>query len=172
MLFNENNLKNIVEGFNTPVSVAREYFNDNMESILEDYTYARGYLAVREELDKQVKEYEYFKYAKEKVNKDLELVKESLKVSEGFYDLKSLQSSIKQFDDKPVYLTLLNLFNDELIEYSEKVIALYGDLLGTCAYYKGDFNSFYYTYFIEKEDVTEEDVLCFTINKVREWLAE
>ena len=172
MLFNENNLKNIVEGFNTPVSVAREYFNDNMESILEDYTYARGYLAVREELDKQVKEYEYFKYAKEKVNKDLELVKESLKVSEGFYDLKSLQSSIKQFDDKPVYFTLLNLFNDELIEYSEKVIALYGDLLGTCAYYKGDFNSFYYTYFIEKEDVTEEDVLCFTINKVREWLAE
>lgn len=172
MLFNENNLKNIVEGFNTPVSVAREYFNENMESILEDYTYARGYLAVREELDKQVKEYAHFLYAKEKVYKELELVKESLKVSEGFYDLKGLKNSIKQFDDKPVYFTLLNAFNDELIEYSEKVIALYGNLLGTCAYYRGDFNSFYYTYFIEEEDVTEEDVMCFTIDRVNEWLAE
>lgn len=172
MLFNENNLKNIVEGFNTPVSVAREYFNENMESILEDYSYVGGYLAVREELDKQVKEYEYFNYAKEKTNERLKLVKESLKVSEGFYDLKSLRNSIKQFDDKPVYFTLLNLFNDELIEYAEKVIALYGDLLGTCAYYKGDFNSFYYTYFIEEEDVTEEDVMCFTLDRVNEWLAE
>ena len=172
MLFNENNLKNIVEGFNTPVSVAREYFNDNMESILEDYSYVGGYLAVREELDKQVKEYAHFLYAKEKVYKELELVKESLKVSEGFYDLKGLKNSIKQFDDKPVYFTLLNAFNDELIDYAEKVIALYDNLLGTCAYYKGDFNSFYYTYFIEEEDVTEEDVLCFTIDMVKELLAD
>ena len=172
MLFNENNLKNIVEGFNTPVSVAREYFNENMESILEDYSYVGGYLAVREELDKQVKEYAHFLYAKEKVYKDLELVKESLKVSEGFYDLKGLKNSIKQFDDKPVYFTLLNAFNDELIDYADKVISLYGDLLGACAYYRGDFNSFYYTYFIEEEDVTEEDVMCFTIDRVNEWLAE
>ena len=54
MLFNENNIKSIAEGNNTLVSVAREYFNDNMESILVDYDYSRGYLAVREELYKQV----------------------------------------------------------------------------------------------------------------------
>lgn len=172
MLFNENNLKNIVEGFNTPVSVAREYFNENMESILEDYSYVGGYLAVREELDKQVKEYAHFLYAKEKVYKDLELVKESLKVSEGFYDLKSLKNSTKQFEGSSVYFTLVNAFSDELINYAEKVIPLYGNLLGTCAYYRGDFNSFYYTYFIEEEDVTEEDVMCFTIDRVNEWLAE
>lgn len=172
MLFNENNLKNIVEGFNTPVSVAREYFNDNMESILEDYSYVGGYLAVREELDKQVKEYAHFKYAKENSSNLLELVKESLKVSEGFEDLQRLKVSIEHFKGREVYISLLNMFNDDLIEYAEKVISLYGDLLGECAYYRGDFNSFYYTYFIEEEGVTEEDVLCFTIDKVSEWLAE
>lgn len=172
MLFNENNLKNIVEGFNTPVSVAREYFNDNMESILEDYSYVGGYLAVREELDKQVKEYAHFKYAKEKSSKRLERVKESLIISDGFEDLQRLKDSIEHFKGRNVYIGLLNMFNDDLIEYAEKVIALYGDLLGECAYYRGDFNSFYYTYFIEEEGVTEEDVVCFTIDKVNEWLAE
>lgn len=172
MLFNEIYLKNIVEGFNTPVSVAIEYFNDNMESILEDYNYITGYYAVLEELNKQVREYKYFEYAKEKSSKELETVKESLKVSEGFRDLKSLQNSIKQFQGKEIYITLVNAFNDELIDYVEKVIPLYGDLLGTCAYYKGNFNSFYYTYFIEEEDVTEEDVLCFTIDRVKEWLKD
>ena len=172
MLFNENNLKNIVEGFNTQVSVAREYFNDNMESILEDYSYVGGYLAVREELDKQVKEYAHFKHEKANSSNLLELVKESLKVSEGFEDLQLLKDSLEQFKGADVYFSLFNVFNDELIEYSEKVIALYGDLLGTCTYYRGDFNSFYYTYFIEEEYVTEEDVMCFTIDRVNEWLAE
>lgn len=172
MLFNENQLNNILYGFNTVQEVATDYFDENRESILEVHSYFTGYVEVVEELGKQVKEYKYFKYAKEKSSSHLELVKESLKVSEGFYDLKSLRSSIKQFDDKPVYFTLLNLFNDELIEYSEKVIALYGDLLGTCAYYRGDFNSFYYTYFIEEEDVTEEDVLCFTIDMIKELLED
>lgn len=172
MLFTENNLKNIVEGFNTQVSVAREYFNENMESILEDYSYVGGYLAVREELDKQVKEYAHFKYAKENSSNLLELVKDSLKVSEGFEDLKHLKDSIEHFKGRDVYFQLFNVFNDELIEYSEKVIALYGDLLGTCTYYRGDFNSFYYTYFIEEEDVTDEDVMCFTLDRVNEWLEE
>lgn len=172
MLFNENNLKYIVEGFNTSVSVAREYFNDNMESILEDYSYVGGYLAVVEELDKQVKEYANFKYNKENSSKRLELVKESLKVSEGFEDLQRLKVAIEHFKGRHVYINLLNSFNDELIEYAEKVIALYGDVLGECAYYSGDFNSFYHTYFIEGEGVTEEDVMCFTIDKVSEWLAE
>lgn len=172
MLFNENNLKNIVEGFNTPVSVAREYFNDNMESILEDYSYVGGYLAVREELDKQVKEYSHFQYAKAESSNLLEIVKESLKVSKGFEDLKHLKDNIESFKGADVYFQLFNVFNDDLIEYAEKVISLYGDLLGTCAYYRGDFNSFYYTYFIEEEDVTEEDVMCFTIDRVNEWLAE
>lgn len=172
MLFNEYQLDSIAEGYNTIQEVATDYFDENRESILEVKSYFTGYIEVVEELDKQLKEYSHFLYAKEKVYKDLELVKESLKVSEGFYDLKSLKNSIKQFDDKPVYFTLLNAFNDELIDYAEKVIALYGDLLGTCAYYRGDFNSFYYTYFIEEEDVTEEDVMCFTIDRVNEWLAE
>lgn len=172
MLFNENNLKNIVEGFNTPVSVAREYFNENMESILEDYSYVGGYLAVREELDKQVKEYANFKYEKENSSNLLELVKESLKISEGFEDLQLLKDSLEQFKGSSVYFSLFNVYSDELVDYAEKVIALYGDLLGTCTYYKGDFNSFYYTYFIEEEVVTEEDVLCFTIDRVNEWLAE
>ena len=172
MLFAENQLDNILYGFNTIYGVASDYFDENRESILEVHDHLTGYIDVVKELDKQVKEYEHFKYAKAKNNHLLELVKESLKVSEGFYDLKSLQSSIKQFNDKPVYFTLLNLFNDELIEYSEKVISLYGDLLGTCAYYKGDFNSFYYTYFIEDEDVTEEDVMCFTIDMIRELLKD
>ena len=172
MLFNEYQLDSIAEGYNTIQEVATDYFDENRESILEVKSYFTGYIEVVEELDKQLKEYSHFLYAKEKVYKDLELVKESLKVSEGFYDLKSLKNSIKQFDDKPVYFTLLNAFNDELVDYAEKVIALYDNLLGTCAYYKGDFNSFYYTYFIEEEDVTEEDVLCFTIDLVKELLED
>ena len=172
MLFTEYQLDNILYGFNTIYEVATDYFDENIESILEVHNHFTGYIDVVKELDKQVKEYEHFKYAKAKNNHLLELVKESLKVSEGFYDLKGLKNSIKQFDDKPVYFTLLNAFNDELIDYADKVISLYGDLLGACAYYKGDFNSFYYTYFIEKEDVTEEDVMCFTIDRVNEWLAE
>lgn len=172
MLFNENNLKNIVEGNNTPVSVARAYFNENMESILEDYDYSRGYLAVVEELDNQVKEYAHFKHAKENSNKRLELVKESLKVSEGFEDLQRLKDAIEYFKGREVYISLLNMFNNDLIKYVEKVISLYGDSLGECAYYRGDFNSFYYTYFIEEEGVTEDDVMSFTIDMVKELLED
>ena len=172
MLFAENQLDNILYGFNTIYGVASDYFEENRESILEVHDHLTGYIEIVKELDKQVKEYEHFKYAKAKNNHLLELVKESLKVSEGFEDLQLLKANIEDFKGTSVYFQLFNVFNDELIKYSEKVIALYGDLLGACAYYKGDFNSFYYTYFIEKEDVTEEDVMCFTIDRVNEWLAE
>lgn len=172
MLFTENQLDNILYGFNTIYEVATDYFDENTESILEVHNHFTGYIDVVKELDKQVKEYEHFKYAKAKNNHLLELVKESLKFSEGFEDLKLLKDNIEDFKGTSVYFQLFNVFNDELIEYSEKVIALYGDLLGTCAYYKGDFNNFYYTYFIEKEDVTEEDVMCFTIDRVNEWLED
>jgi len=172
MLFTENRLNNILYGFNTIQEVATDYFDENLESILEVHSYFTGYVEVVEELDKQVKEYEHFKYEKAKSSNLLELVKESLKVSEGFEDLKLLKANIEGFKGSSVYFTLFNVFNDELIEYAEKVIALYGDLLGTCAYYKGDFNSFYYTYFIEEEDFTDEDVMCFTLDRVNEWLEE
>lgn len=172
MLFTEYQLDNVLYGFNTLYEVATEYFDENIESILEVHSYFTGYVEVVEELDKQVKEYSHFEYAKEESRNKLELVKESLKVSGGFRDLQLLKDSIEGFKGTSVYFQLFNVFNDELIKYSEKVIALYGDLLGSCAYYKGDFNSFYYTYFIEKEDVTEEDVLCFTIDKVNEWLED
>jgi len=172
MLFTEYQLDNILQGFNTIYEVATDYFDENLESILEDYSYFSGYVAVTEELDKQVKEYAHFKYAKENSSNLLELVKESLMISEGFSDLQRLKDSIEYFKGREVYISLLNMFNDDLIEYVEKVISLYGDLLGECAYYRGDFNSFYYTYFIEEEGVTEEDVMCFTIDRVNEWLAE
>lgn len=172
MLFTESQLNNIVEGFNTAYEVATDYFDENLESILEDYSYFAGYVAVTEELYKQVKEYAHFKHEKANSSNLLELVKESLKVSEGFEDLKLLKDSIEGFKDSSVYFQLFNVFNDALIEYAEKVIALYEDLLGTCAYYKGDFNSFYYTYFIEEEDFTDEDVMCFTLDRVNEWLED
>lgn len=172
MLFTENQLENILYGHNTIYEVATDYFDENLESILEDYSYFAGYVAVTEELDKQVKEYVHFKYAKAKSSNLLELVKESLMISEGFEDLQRLKVSIEHFKGREVYINLLNMFNDDLIEYAEKVISLYGDLLGECAYYRGDFNRFYYTYFIEEDGVTEEDVLCFTIDRVNEWLED
>lgn len=172
MLFTEYQLDNILYGFNTIQEVASDYFNENRESILEVHDPLTGYIEVLEELNKQVKEYSHFEYAKEESSNNLELVKESLKVSEGFRDLQELKVSIETFSGTSIYFQLFNVFNDELVDYVEKVIPLYGDLLGTCAYYKGDFNSFYYTYFIEEEDVTEEDVLCFTIDKINEWLSE
>lgn len=172
MLFNENNIKSIAEGNNTLVSVARAYFNDNMESILEDYDYSRGYLAVREELDKQVMEYVFFNQAKAKCLNDLEVIKESVKLSEGFKDLQSVYNSIQHFKGRNVYIGLLNMLNDDIIDFVEKVISLYGNTLNDCMMYRGDFNSYYYTYFIEGEEIEDEDVLCFMINQVREWLED
>ena len=170
MLFNENNLKNIVEGFNTPVSVAREYFNDNMESILEDYSYVGGYLAVREELDKQVKEYEHFNYKKATCVEALEAIKSGLTLSDTFYDLKHLYKSIQQFKGREIYFTLFNAFNDEMVTFAEKLVSLYGGTLKDCMMYRGDFNSFYYTYFIEEEEIGEEDLICFMLDQVEEML--
>ena len=172
MLFTEYQLDNVLYGFRTIQEVASDYFEENRESILEVHDHLTGYIEVVKELDKQVKEYSHFEYAKEESSSKLELVKESLKVSEGFEDLKLLKDSIEGFKDSSVYFQLFNVFNDALIEYAEKVISLYEDLLGTCAYYKGDFNSFYYTYFIEEEDVTDEDVMCFTLDRVNEWLED
>ena len=167
MLFNENNIKSIAEGNNTLVSVAREYFNDNMESILVDYDYSRGYLAVREELYKQVMEYVFFERAKAECLNDLEVIKESIKLSEDFKDLNSLYNSTKRFKGKEVYISLLNTLNDELISFSEKVIPLYGSILESCIKYRDSFNSYYYTFFIEGIEIDDEDILCYTIDLVR-----
>lgn len=172
MLFNENNIKSIAEGNNTLVSVARAYFNDNMESILEDYDYSRGYLAVREELYKQVMEYVFFNQAKSECLNDLEVIKESVKLSEGFKDLQSVYNSIQHFKGRNVYIGLLNMLNDDIIDYAENIISLYGNTLNDCMMYRGDFNSYYYTYFIEGEEIEDEDVLCFMIDQVREWLKD
>ena len=167
MLFNENNIKSIAEGFNTPVSVAREYFNENMESILEDYSYVWGYLAVREELDKQVQEYVFFNQAKAKCLNDLEVIKESVKLSEGFKDLQSVYNSIQHFKGRNVYIGLLNMLNDDIIDYAENIISFYGNTLESCIKYRDSFNSYYYTFFIEGIEIDDEDILCYTIDLVR-----
>ena len=178
MLFNENSFKNITEGSTTLVTVAREYFNDNMESILEDYDYdyTRGYLAVREELNKQVQEYVFFKQAKDKCLKDFEVIKESVKLTEGFKDLQSVYKSIQHFKGREVYIGLLNMLNDDIIDYAENIIPFYGSTLENCMMYHGRFDSYYYTYFIENSDsddeYKDEDVLCYTIDLVRELLED
>ena len=172
MLFNENSLKSITNGSTTLVAVARQFFNDNLESILEDYDYTRGYLAVREELDKQVKEYVFFEHAKAKCLKDLEVIKESVKLTEGFKDLQSVYKSIQHFKGREVYINLLNMLNDDIIDYAENIIPFYGNTLENCMMYHSSFSSYYYTYFIDEEGVTEEDILCYTIDLVKELLED
>ena len=170
MLFTENQLDNILNGFNTIYEVATDYFDENLDSILEVHSYFTGYVEVGKELEKQVKEYSHFKYAKEESSDKLKLVKESLMISEGFKDLQRLKEAIEHFKGREVYISLLNMFNDDLINYVEKVISLYGDSLNDFIMYREDFNSYYYTYFIEAEEIEDEDVLCFMIDQVREWL--
>lgn len=172
MLFNETYLKNILEGYNTTSAVARQFFEENLESILEDYTYNRGYLVVLQELNKQVKEYAFFESAKAGCLKDFETIKESVKLSEGFKDLKRLYNSVQYFKGREVYFSLLNSFNDDLIDFVEKVISLYGNTLNNCLMYKGRFNNYYYTYFIEGYELEDEDVLCLMIDRVRDWLKD
>lgn len=172
MLFTEHQLKRVLYGRNTLYEVATEYFDENIESILEVHNHFTGYVEVVEELDKQVKEYEHFKNVKYDYLDDFETIKNSVMLSEGFKDLKSLYNSVQYFKGREVYFSLLNSFNDDLIDFVEKVISLYGNTLNNYMMYRGDFNSYYYTYFIEGEEIEDEDVLCFMIDQVREWLKD
>lgn len=172
MLFTENQLDNVLYGFNTIYEVATDYFDENLESILEVHSYFTGYVEVVEELDKQVKEYAHFKNMKYEHIEDFETIKNSVKLSEGFEDLQSVYNSIQHFKGRNVYIGLLNMLNDDIIDFVEKVISLYGNTLNDCMMYRGDFNSYYYTYFIEGEEIEDEDVLCFMIDQVRDWLKD
>ena len=170
MLFNENQLDNILYGFNTIQGVASDYFEENRESILEVHDHLTGYIEVVEEIDKQVKEYEHFNYKKATCVEALEAIKSGLTLSDTFYDLKHLYKSIQQFKGREIYFTLFNAFNDEMVTFAEKLVSLYEGTLKDCMMYRGDFNSFYYTYFIEEEEIDEEDLICFILDQVEEML--
>lgn len=167
MLFTEKQLKSVLYGRNTIQEVATDYFDENLESILEVHSYFTGYVEVVEELGKQVKEYKHFKYAKEKSSDHLKVIKESVKLSEGFKDLQSVYNSIQHFKGRNVYIGLLNMLNDDIIDYAENIISFYGNTLESCIKYRDSFNSYYYTFFIEGIEIDDEDILCYTIDLVR-----
>lgn len=168
MLFNNTQIESILNGEALLGEVAVAYYEGNKASILEDYNPEVAFLVVKGELTRQVGEYEHFKFAKQFYQYRLEAIKESIVISDGFSDLKKIYKSISQLKGKEIYFTLFNVYHNELIDFVEKIISLYGKTLADCIMYRGLFDSYYYTYFIENEEVEEDDILSFVIDQVRE----
>lgn len=168
MLFNNTQIESIVNGEVLLGKVAVDYYEENKASILEDYSPEVAFLVVRGELTRQVEEYEHFKFAKQFYQYRLEAIKESIVISDNFSELKNLYKSISQFKGRQIYFTLFNPYLNELIDFVERIISLYGKTLADCMIYRGLFDSYYYNYFIENKEIEEDEVLSFAIDQVRE----